>query len=108
MLKLHTKRHVRFATVEKDTVWIVVAVLFETRGTETFAISEPKIVKIIPKADKLALKGSVSKSAFLSLPTFLSNFNEIKHAVISPYVTTFFGSVNSQILIGLAAQPPTR
>ncbi len=104
MLKIHTKRHIRFATLDKGNVFVVVAVLLETTGTETVAISEPRVVKIIPKA-QYTLPGTISYSRALNASTKV--IAAIKGSIISPYISHIFGSEKSNFITGLAAQPPT-
>jgi hypothetical protein len=53
MLNVQAKRHIRCATVETPTAWLVVAVLLETRGTETIAVSEPRLLKLFRKRSLL-------------------------------------------------------
>lgn len=110
MLKTRTQQHIRFAKIEKPHAWFIVAVLFETTGSETVAISEPKIVKIIYKAQYL-LTGKTKKQAavvLLSNTHAQKNQNILKRHVISSYSKAFFGNIKSYSVIGLAAQPPTR
>ncbi len=104
MLKLHSKQHIKFATIDRGNAWVVVAILLETRGNETFAISEPKIVKIIAKSAQLALSGSVKSTYFL--PEYKAQTILKKHAVVSPYIN-HFGHSSSNIIPLLSAQPPT-
>jgi hypothetical protein len=105
MLKIHRKQHIRFATIEQPTRFVVVAVMLETVGNETVAISEPKIVKIIPKAIHLLSSTKASPRAILSLsaPVQSSTVGNI----VSPYFAHIFGSEKSNFIVGLAAQPPT-
>ena len=105
MLKLHTQQHIRFAKVDRGDAWVVVAVLFETTGNETVAISEPKVVKIIPKAIHKLSGSKSSPQANLSLTAPLEELSN--RSIISPYFAHIFGSEKSNFIIGLAAQPPT-
>jgi hypothetical protein len=105
MLKQRTQQHIRFAKIEQPNAWVVVAVLLETTGNETVAISEPKVVKVIPKA-QFALPGGKKQSSavlLLSAP-YVAYFG---HSLTSPYFSLIFGSEKSNFIIGLAAQPPT-
>ncbi len=106
MLKLRTKQHIRFAKLDQGTAWVVVAVLIETVGTETIAISEPKIVKIIPKTQQYALSGNVAKNLTLAAP--ISAHHAQPSSVISPYISTIFGYADSNFIVGLAPLPPTK
>lgn len=105
MLKINTKRHIRCCTVETPTAWLVVAVLLETRGNETIAVSEPKVIKVIQKVT-YTLGGSTSVFSYpkLTAPEILSTIKVGK--ILSPYVPNF-GFGQSNIITGLAAQPPT-
>ncbi|MES2436951.1 MAG: hypothetical protein V4519_02975 [Patescibacteria group bacterium] len=105
MLKLHRKQHIRFATIEQPTQFVVVAVMLETVGTETVAISEPKIVKIIPKAIHLLSGSKTSPQAVLALTA--PALALISQPIVSPYFAHIFGSEKSNFITGLAAQPPT-
>ena len=105
MLNIRTKRHIRCARVETPTAWLVVAVLLETRGGETVAVSEPKVIKVIPKPTQLVLGGSYAKTTlFLAAPTTLASSSYSK--ILSPYVPNL-GFAQSNIITGLAARPPT-
>ena len=106
MLKLHTQQHIKFAKLDRGDAWVVVAVLFETTGTETVAISEPKIVRIIPKAYQ-ALPGSKSsQQAVLSLAAPAEELTRTH--IVSPYFAYIFGTEKSNFITGIAPQPPTR
>ncbi len=106
MIKLHSKQHIRFVTLDKGTVFEVYAILLETEGRETVAISEPKLIRIIQK-NTLALRGSKKTVSILTLATSaISNKQKIS-GVVSPYITSIFGYPNSQFVMGLSAQPPT-
>jgi hypothetical protein len=105
MLKPQTQQHIRFITVEKPTAWVVVAVLVEMNGEETIAVSQPKVVRVIPKA-QAALKGATVQSPFLlSAPVEISASHF--ESLVSPYFAYIFGSEKSNFITGLAAQPPT-
>ncbi len=104
MLKVNNKQHIRFIRLEQPTVWVVLAILLETRGDETVAISEPKVVKIIPKTVRM-LAGTVGSSV-LALGTSACQAPACR-AVASPYIGAIFGTVNSRVIIGLAPMPPT-
>ena len=101
-----TKQYVRFVTVEKPTVWVVVAVLVEDRDGETIALSEPRIVKIIKKEPRemLALASGqrlLASSVVLPAPaSILSSSNFIP----SPYIASFG---YSEVISWLFARPPT-
>ncbi len=104
MLKISSKKqHIRFATLEQPHAWVVVAFLIETNGNETIAVSDPKVVKIIPKS-QFALKAGNLSSFALSAPQEIVSTLSLQR---SPYVVSLFGYSNSEVVIGLAAQPPT-
>lgn len=103
MLKPNTQQHIKFITVEKPTVWLVVAVLVEMMGDETISVSQPKIVKVIQKARALA--GSTQSQFLLSAPAVVQLSKS--QAQVSPYFAFIFGSEKSNFITGLAAQPPT-
>src|SRR4051812_16534674 len=105
MIQLRTQRHIRFAKIEKPTAWVVVAVLVETNGDETVIVSEPKIVRVIPKT-VVALTGTVSETGILTL-TSPKPDTEYTEAIISPFTSTLFGFSNTKVITGLAPQPPT-
>jgi hypothetical protein len=107
MLKIQTKQHIKFATVDKGTAVFVVAILVETHGNETISISEPKIVKIIQKS-YLAITGQIKKAAqaFLALPAQENLITKKSRSVVSPYINSF-GYSNSIIIPNISAQPPT-
>ena len=101
MLNIQTKRHIRFATVDKGTAWVVVAILIETTGNQTVAVSEPKVIKIIPKKPVLSLTGHTAE---LTAP----NINVIfEKAVPSPFISILFGNTNTSYIASLGARPPT-
>jgi hypothetical protein len=103
MLKLHTQQHIRFAKVEEANAFVVYAILVETCGNETVAISEPKIVKIIPK--KVAtLSGSIASP--FALVGSAATISHIKSPVASPFATLFDFNIY-KVDTGLGAQPPT-
>ena len=105
MLNIKVQQHIRCGRVETPTAWLLVAVLLETRGTETVVVSEPKVIKIIPKPVQLALGGSYAKTSyFLAAPTILASSSYSK--ILSPYIP-LFGFSHSGNITGLAAQPPT-
>jgi hypothetical protein len=105
MLKLHSQQHIRFAKVDRGDAWVVVAVLFETTGNETVAISEPKIVKVIPKAQYALPSGSKTHQVLLlAAPAQVL----VEHAIASPYFTQIFGYSDSNFITGIAPQPPTK
>jgi hypothetical protein len=102
MLTLYTKRTIKFAVVEKPTCWLVYGVVFETRGNEQIAITEPRIVKVITKA-RAALPGTVvspfalfGQSIAVQTPT----------GIISPY--TAHVDAQHSFLAWYYARPPTR
>ena len=99
-----SKQHIRFTTIEKSTAWIVVAVLVENDGVDTVAVSEPKIVRIIPKPKSLVLTGSVGNPKLcLSCP---EQVLKIKSPVKSPF-SILFGYSNTDLLVWYCARPPT-
>ncbi len=106
MLKLNPQRKVKLVTVERPTAWLVVAFLTETRGDETVVISAPKIVKVILKQSK-ALIEAKKTNAVLALPAPVGLDAVIEIPTASPYVSSIFGYSNSDVVIGLAARPPT-
>ncbi len=106
MIELRTHQHIRFVTVEKPTAVFVYAILLETTGNETIAVSEPRIVKIIQKKGQLALKGTTPTTIYI-LPAPQEVIGTKVSKVISPYFAYIFGSETSNFIIGLAAQPPT-
>ena len=108
MLKLRTKQHIKFVTVDKGTVWIVAAVLIETRGNEPISISEPRIVKIIPKTQNLALNSSVTTiPQVLSLAAAESVVVQPIQPKVSPYFNAF-GYTTSNLVPNVSARPPTQ
>ncbi len=108
MLRLKTKQHIKFATVDKGDVTLVVAILIETRGSETISVSEPKIVKVIHKTPKLALKSAgVTKSGAFYLPAAVTLSIKTAKSVVSPYLNTF-GYSSSVVIPHTSAQPPTK
>jgi hypothetical protein len=103
MLNIRSQQHIRFAKIEQAHAWVVVAVLVETVGNETVAISEPKVVKIIPK--KLAqLSGFVARSVLLGAHAVV--ISHIDSPVISPFAKYFDFAIYN-VATGLGAQPPT-
>jgi hypothetical protein len=104
-LKEQSKRHIRFATVEKPTAWVVVAILVEKRGNETIILSQPKIVRIIPKntADQ-ALPEAVGQKLYLAGPIQAPTRTSF---IVSPYTSVLFSQTNLNIKSGIAPQPPT-
>jgi len=104
MLKIQPKQHIRFATIEKSMMWVVVAVLVESRDGEDFVVSEPKIIRVILKERKLALsKGVISKALCLSVSNCISS--STKTGVISPFVSFLY--TKSSFVIWFSARPPT-
>lgn len=107
MLTLHSKQHIRFVTVEKATGLFVYAILLETTGNETLAVSEPKLVKIIPKKANLGLAGTNGVSSrWLVAP--IEDLIAQTSKIASPYFAFIFGSEASNFITGIAPQPPTR
>jgi len=106
MNNLQPKQFVRFATIDRPTARIVVAFLVEVQGFETVVVSEPRIVKIVPKAVTPALRGAVRSQDYFFLPGFIQN-KKSTGLKISPFVSAIFGSTNSDFIAGLAPQPPT-
>ncbi len=104
MLKPQSQQQIRFITVEKPTAWYVLAVLVEMNGEETVSVSQPKVVKIIPKVK--ALKGGTSQNQFLLTAPVDISAAELS-SLVSPYFAHIFGSEKSNFIVGLAAQPPT-
>jgi hypothetical protein len=107
MLKIHTQRKVEFMTVERPTAWVVVAFLVEIAGDERTVISGPKVVKVILKSATGLPSGKKAASAMLALPAPISMAFAVQAPLESPYVTSLFGFSNSDLVIGLAARPPT-
>ncbi|MBX4197802.1 hypothetical protein KW782_00505 [Candidatus Parcubacteria bacterium] len=103
MINIQTKQHIRFAKVEQPTAWVIVAILLETTGDETVAISEPRIVKVIPK-NNTSLKAGFDTRFILNAPVEI-----LIHTApfASPYANLLFGSRKSNFITGLAARPPT-
>lgn len=113
MLNIHTERSVRLMTIERPTAWIVVAFLVETCGTETTVVSGPRIVKVIQKNNRalpcgLSAQAGRKGCSTLALPASLSETKVIETPIKSPYVSILFGFTNADVVIGLAARPPTR
>lgn len=107
MLKLHQEKVVRFVKVEQANAWVVLAFLVETEGGRIISVSEPKLVRVIPKKDKqLALPGSCGTAHpvfLLSAPQLETTQNETRRidSIVSPY---FEGA---ELLSWLSARPPT-
>ena len=104
-LSIYKKQFVKFATVEKADAFVVVAILFETNGSETYAISEPKVVKIIAKKNFEISNGHVSQGFILPAP--VKEFFRGVAPVKSPFFSTIFGFTNADVVVGLNARPPT-
>jgi hypothetical protein len=110
MLKIYSKRHIRFATVEQPTAWLVIAVLLETTGDKTIALSEPRVVKVIPKESMLALPAVFVSSSFkapLALPAPHAIVKAIAEPTESPFAS-LFNTSNNQFIVWFSAQPPTK
>jgi hypothetical protein len=106
MLNIHNQQHIRFGKVETPTAWLVVAVLVEIHGSTTTVISEPRVIKVIPKAERGLPAARRELPGSISLPKIQY---EVRVSLIpSPYVTTLFGNNNKDIVVALAARPPTR
>jgi hypothetical protein len=101
-----TKRHIRFVTVEKPTAWIIVAILLETSGSETIALSEPRVVRVIPKKTTFTLPGKVIRSNTKILPEPVKNISSSARAIVSPYFNVF-GYKHSHFITWFSARPPT-
>lgn len=106
MLKLHQEKVVRFVKVEQANAWVVLAFLVETEGGTIVNVSAPRIVRVIPKKDKvLALPGACGTQhpLLLPAPTLARVQNAINRtfAVVSPY---FEGA---ELLSWFSARPPT-
>ncbi|MDQ3076566.1 MAG: hypothetical protein M3Q63_00715 [bacterium] len=106
MIQLRTQQHIRFVTVEKPTAIFVYAILLETTGNETVAISEPKLVKVVARKGQLALKGTVP-TLVQALPAPLEVIGMRVSKVVSPFFAFIFGSEVSNFIMGIAPQPPT-
>lgn len=105
MIGIHTQRVVRVVTVEKPTAWFVVAVVVETRNNESYIVSEPRILKIIPKQVQPTLEGKVASSPLLGGKT--SHFAKITAPIVSPYSDYLFSYTDSLIASQKGARPPT-
>jgi hypothetical protein len=107
MLQLHRKREIKLATVEKATAWIVVAVAIETEGGEIIYVSEPRIVRVIPKKT-LALKGEITrgKKVLTLKGTTKPHSKPLQTSVLSPYAVDL-KIRDEQSMVGIAARPPT-
>ncbi len=96
------KQNIRIARIEKPTATYVVAFLVE--GNEI--VSEPKIVKIIPKKVAAALKGAVTKvSKIFSLGSGKKEVVEISTAIPSSYFSDFIKE--AFFTPSIYARPPT-
>jgi hypothetical protein len=105
-MQLPQKQQIRFARIEKPTASVVVAFLVEEQNGETVIVSEPKIVKIIPKKVAQALRGTVSKiQKIFALGSGKKEVIEISTAIPSPYVSEFFKALDFTPTI--YARPPT-
>lgn len=111
MLTPAIKRYVKCISVERGAGVYVIACVFERRGDQEVAVSEPKIIRFIPRAAKaialqsptpsqrkshvLALGGDVLAAVTASLQPILSPISEL-FTVEHDYVLAFHG-----------ARPPT-
>ena len=106
MLKLHQEKVIRFVKVEQANAWVVLAFLVETEGGTIINVSEPRLVRVIPKKDKqIALPGSVAENILLlAAPVSELVKNEIRRvaSIVSPY---FEGA---ELLSWFSARPPTK
>lgn len=101
-----SQRKIEFATLERPNAWIVVAFVVEFHGEEKIIVSAPKVVKVILKKN-LALTDGKKQQTLLALPAPISHAFAVQAPLPSPYVATIFGFSNSDVVIGLAARPPT-
>jgi hypothetical protein len=107
MLNIQAQRKVQFATVERSNAWVVLAFLTEIQNGETVIVSEPKVVKVILKHSPQLPSGKKSQTTLLALPAPVSLEKTIELPIVSPFVSAIFGFSNSDVVIGLAARPPT-
>ena len=103
MFELQTKRNIRCFTVERATVRLVFAALVEVQNGVEVLVSEPKLIKVLPKATATLPAG---KKPVLALPGIETQVAHTTVAYVSPFVSLLFG--NSELVINLAPQPPTR
>ena len=105
-ISLYNKRFVKFIRIERPDAFVVVAVLFETNGTETYAVSEPKIVKILPKDSVVIQSGKISHG--FTLPAPIKELFKGSSPIKSPFFSTIFGFSNTDLVVSLSARPPTK
>lgn len=102
----YKKQFVRLVTRDIGSACEVYAVLFESDGLNTVAVSEPKLVRIIFKKAQQALKGFCA--GFNILKGYVKNEKEEPQPVPSPYFPTLFGVSNADFVIQVSARPPTK
>jgi hypothetical protein len=106
MNAIQIKRHIRVAKIENSTQWLFVAVVLEEQGGVMVAVSQPRVIKIIQKPNS-ALPGKISQAITFKLASPLSKTQTRTSRIQSPYVSILFGTT-SEVIVGLAAQPPTK
>ncbi len=104
-LTIQKRRYIKFAKIEKATVWVVAAFAVEEENGQIVHISEPRIVKIIAKT-VAALTGKVSKVASLLLAAPKLIRAKLQSQITFAYNTILFGS-QSAVLSWFGARPPT-
>jgi hypothetical protein len=108
MLNIHVQRKVEFMTIEKPMAWVVVAFLVEIRGDERIVLSGPKVVKVILKKNAGLLEGKKQGgNVVLALPAPVSMAFSVQAPIVSPFASNIFGFSNSDLVVSLAARPPT-
>ena len=101
MLKINKKQSIRIVTVDQPLAKVVVAFLVENRGEETI-ISEPRIIRVIPKGRVQKALPSAVASYFLSAP---KKTHSKQVVIVSPFFQTF--TYTEDFVMSLAARPPT-
>ncbi len=106
MLTLHAQRYIKVAKVEQQSAWLFVAWVVEKRGDTEVALSEPRVLRVIPKQPLKALAGKIMAEAqalFLAAPRLLTG--QIVRIISA--IEVFAGFTKPEVISWFSARPPT-
>ena len=109
-LAIRTRRSIKFARIEREDSFAVFAFVIEQNGNETIILSEPRLIRIIPKASshraRLMLAGSVSRAGgLLALAGDIASLAVQRISASFSYPFAF--AAQESFSAGLYARPPT-
>ncbi|MEO8637596.1 MAG: hypothetical protein ABI430_01705 [Candidatus Taylorbacteria bacterium] len=93
MIEISRKKNIRFVTVERGAVQMVLAFIVQEEGGEIVKISNPRIVRIISKKTAL-LSGTAENSPEILLLSAPKGKAQKHEFIISPYISEFVSSLD--------------